>query len=259
MKVLQYNIWDGCHDEDRYAELQNLIVKGAYDAIGFNELTGWTTDMFTRKMTDIGYDYSHFFAMQTSNYPVGIASKQPIKLIFENEDDPFHHGMLHVETGGIQFLITHFSPFLSEHKEREATYIANYIKDIEEPLMVMGDLNTLSPLDQAHYDEDNMLEQLRGTKHAWNCQTKDGMINYEPMNILLKTGLMDTTHTEMLNYSMPTKVHDNYKKRRFVRLDYMLANEALLPYKPVSYVIQNSATDYISDHYPIEGNISLSK
>lgn len=257
MRILQYNIWDGCHEPERYEQLHHLLVEQSYDVVGFNELTNWTTEMFTNTMTDIGYEYSTFFAMETSNYPIGIASKQPIDMIVANEDDPFHHGMLHVKTAGIHFVMTHFSPFSSEHKEREADYIARYIKDIKEPLMLMGDLNTLSPLDRKHYEDMDMLEQLRKTKNPWSSQTKDGIINYKPMEKLLNTGLTDICYSEELAYSMPTKVHANYKERRYVRLDYMLVNDAVLKYKPQANMIHNHVVDYISDHYPIECHLDL--
>lgn len=257
MRVLQYNIWDGCHDEERYDQLHHFLVEKSYDVVGFNELKSWTETEFTQKMKACGYDYSYFFAMETSAYPIGIASKTPIETILTNEKDPFYHGMMHVKIANIHFIVAHLSPFTGEHRERETNYIAEYTKSIDGPLIVMGDLNTLSPLDKVHYDEMELLERLSATERGRECHMKNGEINYQPMQTLLDAGLHDVGRVDQLDYSMPTKVHANYKKRRYVRLDYVLVNDQLLEKKPSAQIIRNSEVEYISDHYPIECEFSF--
>lgn len=257
MRLLQYNIWDGCHDAQRYQQLHDFLVRESYDIVGFNELKFWTAEAFKRKMSDSGYPHTRFLSMETSAYAIGVASKYPIEVVMTKETEPLHHGMLHVKIGHLHFIITHLSPASSEHRERETVFIGDYVKEIAEPLILMGDLNTLSPLDKEHYEKINLFEKLNETEHGRKCHLKEGAINYQPMQTLLEAGLHDVGEYQKLDHSMPTKVHENYKQRRHVRIDYVLVNEQLLNKKLKARVIRTAELEKVSDHYPVECELDV--
>lgn len=254
MKILQYNIWDGCRDEHTYEKLAQFIEDQKYEVIAFNELKHWEADEFRVKMGDIGYEHTLMYVTESSPYFVGFASKYPIEKVFATENPPFHHSLLHVKINGIHFLLTHFSPFSGEHREREASYIAGYIQPyMKDPLILLGDLNTLSPLDEPFYERANLIDHYMAKESTRVRHIKDGALNFFPMEILLQAGLQDTIREQgqTLYHSMPTKVHENWPERPFVRIDYILMNDVMMKKGPKAKVLHDEQLAYISDHFPV--------
>lgn len=258
MRILQYNIWDGCHDAERNKQLKKFLIKESYDIIGFNELKYWNDVDFKKAMKACGYNHCAFLEMSSSLYSIGIASKTPIETVKTFDTEPFHHGLLHVKTAQLDFIVTHLSPFSAEHRERETAFIADYVPQIDGRVVVMGDMNTLSPLDKIHYDKMGIKEVLNASENSQRRHIKNGKINYQPMQNLLDAGLHDVgAFEEQLDYSMPTKVHPNFKDRLYVRIDYVLVNTKLLKKNPRAHIIRNKEVEMISDHYPIECQLDL--
>ncbi|WP_010285476.1 endonuclease/exonuclease/phosphatase family protein [Bacillus timonensis] len=247
MKILQYNLLDGCKTLDRYEPFLKWLSVQDYDVVGFNELNDWTEVEFQREMDNCGYPFTCLFQMDSSPYFIGVAAKSPITLINKLEDSPFYHGMLHVKVHHINFLVTHLCPFESVKREKEAEAIVKYIHPFQEPVIVMGDFNTFSPLDQDFYELDKILARERKVmQHIQN-----GKINYRPMEILLEAGLHDINDEEKLDFSMPTEI-SNSKDPFYSRLDYVLVNDYLLKKNPTAKVLRNTEVAKLSDHYPIE-------
>lgn len=253
VKIVQYNVLDGCRTDERYAMLFNWLKERDYDIAGFNEMNDWTEAEFQREMEKLGMPYTVLYRMESSRFSIGIASKWPIENIYMTDEAPFHHGLLHVKIQEIHFLVTHLSPFESTIREKEATEIADYIQSIHEPLMLMGDLNTLSPLDQDYYKNSGSKEKMLQRKFSKRQHIIDGEINYQPMQTLLDAGLHDIGKGESLDYSLPTKIKGELQDPIYVRIDYMLANQAMLKLNPSSTVIRDDQGNRISDHYPVQG------
>lgn len=253
MKIVQYNILDGCRTEERYAMPFDWLKQQDYDIAGFNEMNDWTEAEFQREMEKLGMSYTFLYQMKTSPYFIGIASKFPIEKIHKTDEAPFHHGLLHVKIQQIHFLVTHLSPFESTVREKETAEIADYIQAIHEPLMLMGDLNTLSPLDQDYYVNNRSKEKMIQRKFSNRQHILNGEINYQPMQTLLDAGLHDIGVGESLDYSLPTKIKGELNDPVYVRIDYMLVNQAMLQLNPKSTIIHGEKVDVISDHYPVQG------
>ena len=141
MKILQYNILDGCRSETRYEELANWLKMQDCDVIGYNELNEWKKEEFQEEMKKIGFPYSFLFEATSSPYYVGIASKFPVEIIKCVEEDPIYHGLIHAKINGIHYFVVHLTPFASIDREREMTQIAAYVSMIKEPVIDMGDFN----------------------------------------------------------------------------------------------------------------------
>ncbi|PAV31226.1 hypothetical protein CIL05_00790 [Virgibacillus profundi] len=248
MKIVQYNVLDGCREKEGYSRLSNFLKNGDYDVAGFNELNDWTAEEFQVEMEKVGFKYTYLFEMDSSRFLIGIAAKFPISKISAIEKPPFHHGMLHVKIKDINFIITHLTPFESKFRELEAESLATYIETIKEPLVVMGDLNTLSPFDKAYYD----IEKISASKFQNRQHIRNGAINFRPMQILLDAGLLDVNMSEKLDYSMPTKIKGELKDPSYVRIDYILVNPILQQRNPVAKIIHHQDVSTLSDHYPIE-------
>ena len=66
----------------------------------------------------------------------------------------FHHGALLVQVGGIRICVTHLSPRDASHRLSEANEILKLERNREphRGFILVGDLNTLSPLDEAEHN-----------------------------------------------------------------------------------------------------------
>lgn len=263
MQVLQYNILNGCRTDKRYQMLKEWLRSKDYDVIGFNEMNEWTADEFKNEMEKIRFPHTYLYEMDTSDYHIGIASKFPIEFINQVEDEPFHHGMIHVKIMDIHFIVTHFCPFESGYRELEADYISNYIQDIKDPLIAMGDLNTLSPLDKNYYEKKEVKEEINRRERMALQHTSKGDINYLPMETLLNSGLYDINDEEVIDYSVPTHIDgeamviENIENKIYARIDYILVNKPLLEKNPTAKVIRDKEITKVSDHYPIRCDFQL--
>ncbi|KRG13825.1 hypothetical protein ACA30_14060 [Virgibacillus soli] len=255
MKIVQYNILDGCRTKERYAMLFEWLEQQEFDIAGFNEVNDWTEEEFQREMEKLGMPHTYLYLMKSSPYSIGIASKFPVKKVYATEAPPFHHGLLHVKIQQIHFLVTHLSPFESTIREKETAELARYIQSIQEPLILMGDLNTLSPLDQEYYRKNHTKDRMIQRSFSKRQHIVDGEINFLPMQTLLDAGLHDIGIGESLDYSLPTKIKGELQEPIYVRIDYMLVNQAMLQLTPQSMIIRDESVNTISDHYPVLGHL----
>ena len=68
----------------------------------------------------------------------------------------FHHGVLEVDTLGVRFLATHLTPRSAAARVKECELIASRCRELDRlgvPVVLLGDLNTLSPLDERAYEK----------------------------------------------------------------------------------------------------------
>lgn len=251
MKVLQYNIWDGCREPERFDAFDRWMRERRYDVIGFNELKGWSGEELSRLAAEWGCPHSAIHETQASKHYIGVISRHPIRVV-DKVEKPFHHGLLHVIAGGVHFCLTHLSPRSSVAREAEARALAERTGRVREPLLLMGDLNTLSPLDRDIYARTKLLDVVKRNDKLFAKFAANDELNYEPMNVLLNSGLADIGCAETFRHSVPTRVNLDKMHAAPMRIDYMLANRPLLDLKPTAVILQDGELDYLSDHYPIE-------
>lgn len=252
MKILQFNILDGCQGQpDRLNALGEWLSCQPFDVVGLNELNGWNAPPgISGLAARWGYQDSVLFETRGSPYFIGALSRHPIETIASIEEG-FHHAVLILKIMGIHVVITHLSPRDATDREQEAARIAGLVEDIEGPLLLMGDLNTLSPLDRESHLETG-LAGLLGRDALLRRKFLDdrGEINYRPMQTLLDAGLVDLNpdHTP----TVPTASNTDRAHATPMRLDYILGNQAFLTGRhPVASVLQDSPLPHLSDHFPV--------
>lgn len=256
MKIIQYNILDGCKEEKQYLQLKNWVNKQNADIISFNELNQWDSLEFHEEMNQLGFKSTHLLKMESSPYYMGIASRLPMNVIREMESDPIYHGLLHVQIKDVHFLIVHLTPFESTSREAETKNIVEYVKNIQEPIVVMGDFNTLSPLDSEHYREQSTYDRLVQSEILTRQHTLQGEINYRPMQILLESGFTDICCSDKFKHTFPSQINNPDKNTAHLRIDYALVNHVLTSkYVTECRISHDSELELISDHYPIIFNL----
>lgn len=249
MKILQFNILEGCANDDaRLKRIGEFITNNSYDIIGLNEApsnigeiaTGWN------------YKYSQVVVKDKRKSFVAILSRQPIQLV-NVYSTMFQHSMLHVNISNTHFIVTHLDSINSLLREKEVLIIRDVIENISAPLMIMGDLNSLSPLDKEFHEKNNFKDFLqRDDLLRKKFLNTAGEINYKPIEYLMESGLVDLFEKlDGNNCTVPTQFNKDIAHFAEMRLDYMLVNKHFNGDFKVR-VIQDTITNSLSDHYPLE-------
>ena len=218
LKIGQLNVADGSTGGRGSSMLQWLQRKAAEGVmlIGLCELNGWqemesTTNImknFPRmRFRAANAGFSHSFVMVNSQpYNIGLVSAVPFEVLGEYGPPRLQRGLLHVHYAdqSLHVLIAHLHAHDSEARERECEFIGRLAKSISAGagsgrVVLMGDLNTLSPLDAAQHAEEGLLRTLARTDHAVFARlgkkfldSGRAAINYRPMQLLLDAGFKDT-------------------------------------------------------------------
>lgn len=221
------------------------------DVVTLNELNGWESDMASYAR-EAGFDYATLHETQGCSYHVGVMTRHPHDVLIR-ENHPFHFGLLGIACDGITFLITHLMPQSSEYRLGETKRITQLVEDIPGPVLLVGDLNTLSPLDHREVEQPRALEILRSNpKLRLKFLDDNGQIDYAPMKTLLAGGLTDLGAKKTNSHTVPTAVNKDSAHALPMRIDYMMANSAFIKdWHSETRVIRTPETDMLSDHYPL--------
>ncbi|HWV25421.1 MAG TPA: endonuclease/exonuclease/phosphatase family protein [Thermomicrobiales bacterium] len=252
MRILHYNILDGCQGEPaRLAGLGGWLTDQAFDFVGLNELNGWNVSPGISELSS-DWGYPHHALLETTRRPyfVGAISRHPIQRIATFEKG-FHHGMLVLDVMGIHVVITHLTPVSADDREREAARIVEILEEVDGPVLLMGDLNTLSPEDRDRHMASDLAGSLRQNAHlARKFLDAQGEINYRPMQILLDAGLVDLSRSQ--DPTVPTAANTDAAHAAPMRLDYIMGNRQLLSDKaPVAETLYEDPLPQLSDHFPV--------
>lgn len=252
LKVIHYNILEGARGEPtRLRRLLSWLKEQNADVVTLNELNGWESDM-AAYAREAGYDYPTLHETQGCSYHVGVMTRRPHEILIR-ENDPFHFGLLGIACDGITFLITHLMPQSSEYRLGEAQRIWQLVAATRGPVLLVGDLNTLSPLDRDEVEQQRALQILRSTpKLTLKFLDRDGQPDYEPMETLIAAGLTDLGAGQADAHTVPTAMNKDSAHALPMRLDYMMANAAFTEaWNSEMRVIRTQETDLLSDHYPL--------
>lgn len=91
-----------------------------------------------------------------------VMSVHPIHVV-EEDDEAFERGMMVVETHGITFVIVHLHAHDSMKRVTEAAQVAVRVHELTAAghiVVVMGDMNTLSPLDADWHKKEGLVDFL---------------------------------------------------------------------------------------------------
>lgn len=257
IRIMSYNIWNGLTEgEEKRGQFIEFMKDMDPEIVGYQELCGFTQEKLEELAKEIGHPYA--IIQKTGGYPVGISSKKPITLV-EKRTEGYGHGMLHVQSYGLDLIVTHLNPFYVAERQKQAINIINYVqsKNITDNIILMGDMNAHSPSD-ADY-----LERVAKTHPERNSGgLNEGNFDYSVIATFLAYPLVDICqryvepeHRE----TYPTLVfatNDEKRMKRFPnRIDFLMISPNLLDSVYNATIHNHGKADYISDHYPISMDI----
>ena len=241
-KFMFYNILYG--GQDRLDRIKSYIKIQQIDFLALSELNHWNQDQLQQFGEELDMPHTYFLTTNTG-YHLGIASRYSLKIISKSTKPNWHHGFLyvHIQKLDISIFVTHLSPHSSQIRQWEASHVLK-ARVQKMPLLVLGDLNTLSPLDVTKHSKlrEIFLSDNRLKKKFLNTNND---IDYVPMEILLSE-LHDTSI--QLQATVPTQLTEDFMHAASMRLDYALSSEKDVFF---GYADINEETEMLSDHYPI--------
>lgn len=260
IKIISYNIWNGFEgDSLRRAHFVEWTKSQSADIMVLTELVSFKEKDLIALGKVCGYP--HTALLKEEGYPVGVLSKQPVKTI-SKQMNGFWHGMMHVQTQGIDVIATHLSPFEWNYRLDEAAKIIDYIHERNlKDYLVAGDLNAHSPLDADEIvTHDSLLVNMRRWDDSQEKyrNLRNGRFDFSVIAKFLSVGMEDALgrliHPAVKRMSFPAaflygwKIDDKRLPLQRERLDYILLSPSLMErcVQADLYPVEG-----VSDHYPV--------
>ena len=230
-RLLHWNILDG--GGSRIEGIARFLADGGYDIVTMNELNGFNKAALARLGERCGMP--HTMILAKSAYHLGVLSRHPLRAMAMERGADFAHGLLCVKVLSLSLCVAHLNPHDVHRRALEAKRIlkkhAKPLIDARQPFMLVGDLNTLSPLDKEQHDAAGLTQRIRTGPYAKPLSKKfltkaKTAVDYTPMQLLLDGPLTDVGAAA--GHSVPTKINADHMHFATLRLDYCLASDALL-------------------------------
>nr|WP_121272732.1 endonuclease/exonuclease/phosphatase family protein [Pedobacter schmidteae] len=243
-KIISYNILEGMK-MDTTAGKQDFVkwLKNENpDILALEECNKFTQ----KSLEELARSYGHPYAvlLREQGYPVALTSKFPIVNV-QKVTDNMHHGFIVAKIKDFNVLVLHLSPHKYWKRREEIDVILNTIATSQqkEKWVVMGDFNSLSPLDKDNYADGKYAERLKemAKKYSFHENLVDGKyLDFEVQKRILEFGLHDTAKE---------KATGNEPKAN--RIDYIYVTADLMPYVSKAQFIRDDFTAKHSDHVPV--------
>ena len=126
------------------------------DFLALSELNHWDAPRLQQFGNDLSLPFTYFLRTQ-HGYHLGIVSRYSFTLLSKHgrleslalPSTQWHHGYIYayVKQLELSIFVTHLSPHSSATRQIETARILAEWRHQTHPLLVLGDLNTLSPID----------------------------------------------------------------------------------------------------------------
>jgi len=259
-RIATFNIYVG---GKKVNNLVTWLRNQNLDIISLNELNGWTKESLKQQAINWNHQYSAFLETN-SGFHIGITSKYPIEVL-KKQTEGFRHGILIVRLilSSCKSLIvasTHLTPSYASERREETDLIISMSKSWQDPLLLLGDMNSLAFVDSEFYLESHAKERFQSSS---NLQRKflaqDGNIDYSVMENLFKEfyDLGSTNSVKgnrVLDFTVPTKIIEDKDHALPMRLDFILWRNGGTLHQVSDWIceaVRSEETDLLSDHYPL--------
>lgn len=273
IKVMTYNIWNGFDwgkDSVRRTQLQEWVDSQKPDVVALQELCKYTSEKLAEDATSWGHAYS--VLLKTSGYSVGLTSSHPIELK-EKLREGLHHGALHCQTQGIDFLVVHLHPGSIKRRREESRILLKKLAEIAQSTpnyVVLGDFNAHSPFDASLYEPEGAFMSRLFNNHrdkGLEGNMDHDRLDFAVMSSFLSIPLYDVvekySHGMKERGSFPGRIlgrvnHESGEElqARLERIDYIMVSASMRDKCRRAKVHNGEANWFLSDHYPVSAVFS---
>lgn len=266
LRIISYNIFVGMHLDTAAGKpaFVNWLQEMQPDILALQEVTGFTQASLETLARQYGHPYA-VLLVEGEKYPVAITSRYPIVNV-QKVSDNMDRGFIIARIGNMNVVCLHFTPFDYRKRREEADLLLAYIKaqPSRQQWIVMGDFNTVSPADSAHYRDGRMVANYRAyeKRYAPIKKLADGKLDYTVIGKLLDNGFTDAVR--MKARAFVKTVHPKRFEPRSgtdvsSRIDFIFVSKDLVKHITAARVLMDDFTDHYSDHYPVLLDLNVKK
>jgi len=239
MKIIYLNVFEECKEEDRLDRIVSFIKEESPDVLAISEISSWDESRIKDFAQRINLEHHY------KKEHIAVFSSVP----FTNSK--------HIRDGIVKVKIkvhdTEFSIIAAHLKlteDHRLPQVDSILKEIslDDNIILLGDLNSLSPLDG--YNDEELLKKLKKIK-----LTKFGTKNIrkEVQQNILDFGMIDSLRefSQEFEWSAPTEFNTDPSHFQKLRLDYIYITPPLKKSLKSSRIIRTNETNQLSDHFPV--------
>jgi exonuclease III len=188
------------------------------------------------------------FAKESFRWAPVILSKFPV-LDFDHSMSKYQLNYMksHIKIGNKIICIDIFHPHPEMTEDQKANFINRVLEHNPTKLILAGDFNSLSPLD--NYDKEKL---LKGFETFMNHKAKDkveDILKCQTVSKVLEKGLVDSFKEKNndFKFTMPSDLRSK-DKNSAIRIDYIFNSSDIKVIE--SGIIKSPLAEKSSDHYP---------
>lgn len=171
LKIICYNILYGMRRDTTQGKrlFAEWVRQQNPDILALQEVNDFTQFTLETLAAEYGHDYAVISkdpklipgsVGSRTKFPVSISSKSPVVNVDKVLDNMWH-GFIKCKVEGYNVIVLHLNPHLYEARRREIRTVLETVKQsgLFEKWIIMGDFNTVSPLDSAVYADGKYLQR----------------------------------------------------------------------------------------------------
>lgn len=258
LRVISYNILEGMKLDTTAGKSHfvDWVKKIDPDILALQEVTNFTQASLEKLAEQYGHRYA-ILLIEGEKFPVAITSKYPI-LNVQKVSDNMDRGFITATINGFNIVSVHLTPFDYRKRAQEIDLVLAHLhaQPAKQNWIVMGDFNTLSPIDSAAYSDGRMVANYQAyeKKYAPILKLADGKIDYTVIEKVHKAGFTDALkklHPEFVKTIHPKRFEPRTGADVPSRIDFVFISKDLVKKIGTVRVQVDEFTDNYSDHYPV--------
>jgi exodeoxyribonuclease-3 len=264
MRLMTYNILTGGIDDDGSSRLEAVAetIRGVMpDVLVLNECNelereGRQSSFWLERA--LGMRIVQAFANTSYHVAIALRTAGPAELVQVHAlRRGFHHAALVAKLlwrgRELTLVGTHLCPFMSEVRLKEAAILVRYARR-DQPVLLAGDLNSVSPHDVAHQDLSRWSEKRRERNLIPGTESIDTRV----LETFERAGMVDVFHQQHPAGFQRTVPSDRVEPDSIPqRIDYILASPPMASAVTRVEIVRGGAAEWASDHYPLFADFEL--
>lgn len=191
--LLHWNIKMPVWDAGRWQHVAGYLRSTDADVVGFNEL--WASEgEFAERVRSVGFAFACYLRSSDGRFNIGLAAKQPVEVTVRRTAG-FAHGLLCAKVAEIIVCETHLTPSSKHGRRAEADLVVAEGSSFNStPVVLLGDLNALSPLDEDAHRREGLAEKIKASpdkRIRSKFITGGGGLDYGVVERFLQAGWVD--------------------------------------------------------------------